>query len=329
MKSHQMVIFGSLSLLALVSCGGTPTIIPTKAVVNSAVVKADKSANLSVSALDNSNAVLRNGALSGVGASVVSVVRNGLTVQAALPTVVATKCGDIQGVAGDITAGILLDASGSMSGTDPLKKRADAAKAFVDRMSGGDRAAVAAFSHPTALVTAPYSEISIFTNNPRFTTDKPALKTAIDTGTAAGGGTPLYESTLEMLDVLKKQGGNNKVAVVLTDGDASNSELQNAINQAKADSTRVFMIALTVGGISTTSKNDMTKIANETNGIYAEVDNATDLNTAFNGVFNATQGAGCINLVLTPPPTAGQTVTGTVNFTVSGVPLSTPYTVKY
>ncbi|PJI51387.1 hypothetical protein CTI14_61350, partial [Methylobacterium radiotolerans] len=42
--------------------------------------------------------------------------------------------------------------------------------------------------------------------------------------------------------------------------------------------------------------------AQQTGGTYALANDAAALNTAFGGVFNATQGAGCIKLVVQPAP---------------------------
>ena len=312
--------------LGLVSCpGGQPAdITPTKGNVNGFALNGDKSANLNVSALDNSNAVLRNGKLTAASVTGASLLSWNVAQQAATPvTAAASVCGDITSQSGSLTAGILLDASGSMASTDPTKQRAVAAKAFVDRLQGSDSAAITSFSGKPQ--TPPYTELTIHQG---FTSDKAALKTAVDVAAVNGGGTPLWRSTTELVDFVSKQSGSNKVGFVLTDGNASDtSQLQAAINAAKTANIRLFMLGL--GTPDSLDVTDMQRAAADTGGLYAVTSSASDLNLVFNGAFNASQGAGCVKLVFTPAPVAGNKITGTLNFSANGVPLSATFTVQY
>ena len=319
--------FASAALtVGLVSCPGPqPTITLTKASVNGFTINGDKSANLNVSALDNSNAVLKNGKLSDASVTAASMLSWKPRQQAEpVPvTASASVCGDITSQSGSLTSGILLDASGSMSRTDPSKQRAVAAKAFVDRLQGSDLAAVTSFSGTAQ--TPPYTELTIHKG---FTADKDQLKTAIDAAAVNGGGTPLWKSTAELVDFVGKQGGSNKIGFVFTDGNADDtSKLQAAIDAANAAKVRLFMLGL--GTPSSLDVADMQRAATDTGGLYAVTSNATDLNLVFNGAFNASQGAGCIKLVFTPAPVAGNKITGTLNFSANGVPLSAAFSVQY
>jgi hypothetical protein len=326
MHTLKLGLAATALTVGLVACPGgnpPPTVTPTKASVNGFTLNADKSANLNVSALDNSNNVLRSGTLSDPSVSGASVLARGVRTLDGTPvTATASVCGNITSVSGALTAGILMDASGSMSDTDPTKLRATAAKAFVDRLQSGDVAAVTSFSSGLD-VTPPYTEITV---HQAFTDNKALLKTAVDAAAVDGGSTPLWVSTKETVDVVQKRGGGNKVALVLTDGAADDADqLQAAINAAKAANVRLLMIGLG----SNLSDADMQRAAADTGGLYAVASDAAGLNTVFNGAFNASQGAGCIKLAFTPQPTAGQKVTGTLSFKANGTTLNTPFNVQY
>lgn len=316
-----------LLTLGLVSCpGGQPAdITPTKGNVNGFAINSDQSANLNVSALDNSNAVLKNGKLTAASVTGASVQSWKVAQQGSTPvTATASVCGDITSQSGSLTAGIMLDASGSMASTDPTKQRGVAAKAFVDRLQGSDAVAITSFSSGKPK-TAPYTQLTVHQG---FSGDKTALKTAVDVAAVASGSTPLWKSTTELVDFVSKQSGSNKVGFVLTDGNADDaSQLQAAIDAAKAAKIRLFMLGLgTPGSLDVV---DMQKAAADTGGLYAVTSSATDLNLVFNGAFNASQGAGCIKLSFTPTPVAGNKITGTLNFSANGVPLSTTFDVQY
>lgn len=328
MTNHLKLGAGAVLLtLGLVSCpGGQPaTITPTKGSVNGFAINTDKSANLNVSALDNSNAVLRSGKLSDTSVTGATLLSWKVAQQAVTPvTAAASVCGDITSQSGALTSGILLDASGSMASTDPTKQRAIAAKAFVDRLQSSDVAAVTSFSSGKP-ITPPYTKLTVHQG---FTDDKAALKTAVDVAAVASGVTPLWKSTTELVDFVKKQGGSNKVGFILTDGNADDSSLlQATIDAAKAANIRLFMLGLGTPGSLDVA--DMQKAATDTGGLYAVTSNAADLNLVFNGAFNASQGAGCVKLVFTPAPVAGNKITGTLNFSANGIALSTPFTVQY
>lgn len=324
----KSVLLAPLTLaLALVACTGPQAPQPpagpnpAKASVNGYVVNADQSVNLNVSALDSQDTVLTSGIISDITVTDTALAQGQLGLQAA-PAVTASKCGDITSVSGDFRAGILLDASGSMADNDPEKKRAEAAKLFIERLSGTAAAAVTSFSGYDA--TSPYTELTVHQD---FTTDKGALKAAVDEAAVAGGGTPLWEATQELVQFVSTKTGN-RVGVVLTDGAANGTDnLAPAIAAAKAAGMRLFMIGL--GSPDDLDTADMQQAAQQTGGTYALANDAAALNTAFGGVFNATQGAGCIKLVVQPAPIAGQILSGRVNFKVNGAALSAPFSVQY
>jgi len=115
---------------------------------------------------------------------------------------------------------LVIDKSGSMAGTflDNTKKTA---KAFIDKLGGGDKVGVITFP---AIQTI--SE---------FTTDFASVKKKIDT-ISADGGTPLYDSIIAGVDKIVKEVGysvGRGAMVVLSDGsdNASTATIQNVINK--------------------------------------------------------------------------------------------------
>jgi len=71
------------------------------------------------------------------------------------------------------------------------------------------------------------------------------------------------------------------------------------------------------------------KLSNATQGADAAAGNAAQHDAAFNNTFNATQGAGCVEVTFTPTPTTGTRVTAPLSFKVNGTHLSTPFNIQY
>ncbi len=326
MRPHLMILSGLSALI--VACGSspaTPAGSPTSATVNGYTF-ADKTAgkvNLSVSALDANKTVLPSG-------TITEATVSGLTVAVTSQTGTASICGQIQGGSGNLKAALVLDSTGSMFLTDPpsttgdftTTQRNQAAKSFVARMGSTDAAAVASFDSNTS-PTSPYLAIKLQQD---FTSNKTSLNTGVNSATFEGGTTPLWDAVFDAADLTGKQSGSNKIALVMTDGgdNSSTKTATDAINEAKAKGVRVYMIGL---GTAIDPTN-MQLVAAQTGGLYAASD-ASQLTGLFNGVFNATQGAGCVQLVFSPVPSAGQKVTGTVSFKVNGVALSSAFEVQF
>jgi VWFA-related protein len=101
-----------------------------------------------------------------------------------------------------ITVALMLDTSNSMVG-DYLQVRA-AARAFVDELWDGDRAAIGTFG----------AEVAV---SPHLTSDKRVLKRVADEEIWPGGGTPLWAGLRAGMMALTGQPGR-RVVLVLTDG---------------------------------------------------------------------------------------------------------------
>jgi|GEM_PF-2468549 len=320
--------------VALAACGGggvNTSAVPTKATVNGFYITPEKKAQLNVSAIDGANKVLTSGTITEV--SVANTTSVSATAAAPLATYAgaATVCGNITAPTGHLAAAVTLDATGSMADTDPpavpndftTTKRNQAAKTFIQRLSANDKAAVSSFDTYTS-ASVSYLAIRIRQD---FTSDKAALGTAVNTATFEGGGTNLWDAAFDSAGLVNTQSTGNKVAVILTDGEnnSGSKTVDDAIARAKANNVRVF----TVGLGSSINATQLQKLSNATQGTYAAAGNAAQLDTAFNNIFNATQGAGCVEVTFTPTPTTGAKVTGTLSFKVNGKLLSTTFNIQY
>jgi Ca-activated chloride channel homolog len=319
-KVHGFLWTSLISAIALVAC---PSPVPSgpapvKATFNG-VKKIDAtkgSAQVSISALDKDNVLLASGTITEPSATIsATLTATGLQARASFQAT-SSVCGGIATTGGNLTAILMLDGSGSMAITDPGELRNQAAKSFVDRMGTADRAAIGSFSSNVVLPV-----------QADLTSDKPRLKTAIDTATYAGGGTNLWGAAFESTNFIAAAAGSGKVAIIFTDGEdngASHSTTE-VISNANNQGVKIYMVGF---GVSTNA-SQMTAVATGTNGIYRGVGSATDLKDLFNTTFNAATASGCIEMQFNPKPTSGTTVNGTLQFKVNGTPLSTPFNINF
>jgi len=174
-----------------------------------------------------------------------------------------------------ITAIVMLDTSGSMTGTISLLKAA--AEQFLIRLLPDDKAAVGAFNDKIELNAG-------FTNN----RDK-LVSQAKDLD--YGNGTRLFDALNESLDALHGIEGR-RVILVFTDGDDTASHIGRGtvLDRARAEEVMVYAIGLQSeyfdGARMVRSKPDssLRKIADETGGGYFELKKTADLGPTFSRV---------------------------------------------
>ena len=332
MMQHKR--FKALSLttvllgLLLAACGsGGPT--PTSAEFGGVTeIRRDADndraeADLSVSALDAEDGVLLSGTIENPEVDEASLTVSGIgSQQQPQYNVSAAVCGNItapQG--GSVTAAITLDGSDSMSNTDPQELRNNAAKAFVARLGSQDQAAVGWFTSGSG--TDPYDVLRVEQN---FTSDQQQLNAAIDRATVAVGLTPLWDASVDTVELLDSVTATNRVAIILTDGFEKGSvgNVQDAVDAANANNTRIYTV-----GLTDAADPNLSRLAADTGGTFQTVVEADDLVGSFSGIFGATQASGCITTIFSPLPPSGTTVEGTINFQVNGTPLGTSFRVRF
>ena len=152
-----------------------------------------------------------------------------------------------------ISVALVIDRSGSMSG-QPLTDAQTAAVSFVNNMQSNDQGALISFDN-------------VVVTNQTFTTDKNALKNAIN-ALVSGNTTAIYDAVYQAVDLTKVQTGR-KAIILMTDGgdNASTHSMSDAINYAIQASLPVYTIGLNIAAGSTYETN-LQQIATQTGGKY-------------------------------------------------------------
>ena len=289
--------------------------------------------NFDVSAVTQNGALLTSGAITepaftglAIGTSPRRLARMRLS---AVVTGIAAVCGPISS-RGTVVAAICLDATGSMSSSDPDTLRSRAAKAFIARMSSGDVAEVSSFDTGTP---ASPGLLAIHTYGGGFGSDHARLFASVDSASFAGGSTPLWDAAYDCAHVDSAQGGANLLALLLTDGgDGSSAKtVVQAENYARQKNVRVYMVGLDVNGaFDDSTEAHMKWLAQETGGFYARADSAGQMSNLFGHVFNASHASGCVSgtfLVDGVVPLPGTIIVGTMSFKVNGTAVTGPFRV--
>lgn len=165
-----------------------------------------------------------------------------------------------------------IDSSGSMSSNDPNELRKDAVKSFIDTLLEKDKGAVVDFDSFARVVVS-------------LTSDKQALKVAVDTIDDFGG-TNIYNALNTALDEVLKGQNSKKYVILLTDGEGTwnDSALQRAIDNE--------VTVYTIGLGSSIDVALLQKIANQTGGKYFHASTADELDDRFGDVADDTTGDG-------------------------------------
>lgn len=319
-----------VTLLAgsLAGCSTSPKI--SSAVVNGySLEKLTGTVNMNVSAFDGAGKLLTQGNISGIGLtglSITSSTYSSVNSTQSTVTGTGTLCGNIASP-GPVNAVITLDATGSMSYTDPQHLRAEAARQFISRMSSLDQAAVSSFESGNP-PTQGFRAIRVWQG---FTADHSVLDSAVASATYEGGSTPLWDASYDAAELLDASGGN-RIALILTDGgnNEGRARVEDAISQAKSRQVKLFMVGL--GATSGIDLSDMQRAAFETGGVFARADDPSGLSGVFNGMFNASKASGCIRVVVRidgNPPPPGAIIAGKLNFRVDGTDVSAPFTIDF
>jgi len=174
-----------------------------------------------------------------------------------------------------ITCVVMLDTSGSMTGTISLLKAA--AEQFLIRLLPDDKASVGAFNDKIEL-------------NAGFTNNRDKLVSQVK-DLDYGNGTRLFDAIGESLEALKGVEGR-RVILVFTDGDDTSSRIGRGtvLDRARANEVMIYAIGLQSeyfdGARMVRSKPDsgLKKLADETGGGYFELKKTADLGPTFSRV---------------------------------------------
>jgi Ca-activated chloride channel family protein len=164
-----------------------------------------------------------------------------------------------------ITLAILIDTSGSM--VEKIEHVHQAAGDFVDSLRDEDRALVIDFDDNVFLIQD-------------LTSDRDLLKAAI-TSTEPIGATSIYDALHASYRKIGSIDGR-KAIVVLSDGEDTSSQFsfRRVLNEAKANSTLIYSIALG-GGVGGARKDVLRELADVSGGRLFVVKRAEDLGDAY------------------------------------------------
>jgi Ca-activated chloride channel family protein len=174
-----------------------------------------------------------------------------------------------------ITVVVMLDTSGSMTGSIPLLK--EAAEQFLIRLLPDDKGRVGAFNDKIQFSS-------------RFTADRDELVHDVKE-LDYGNGTRLWDAVGASLDELKGIEGR-RVVLVFTDGDdtESSTRLGTVLDRARAEEVMIYAIGFESvyfnGQRMVRSRPDggLQKLADETGGGYFELKKTSDLAPTFTRV---------------------------------------------
>ena len=174
-----------------------------------------------------------------------------------------------------ITVVVMLDTSGSMTGSIPLLRAA--AEQFLIRLLPADKGRVGAFNDKIQFSS-------------RFTSDRDQLVSDVK-GLDYGNGTRLWDAVASSLDELKGIEGR-RVILVFTDGDDTTSSvgLGKVTERARTEEVMVYAIGLEstyfngTHMVRSSPDSGLRKIADETGGGYFELKKTADLAPTFTRV---------------------------------------------
>ncbi len=174
-----------------------------------------------------------------------------------------------------ITVVVMLDTSGSMTGSIQLLKQA--AEQFIVRLLPEDKGAVGAFNDKIEL-------------SAQFTNDRDQLITEVR-DLDFGNGTRLFDGIAEGLNQLQGVDGR-KVILVFTDGDDTASRVGRGtiLDRARAEEVMIYAIGLQSEmfdgqrTVRTRPDSALRRLADETGGGYFELKQTSDLGPTFSRV---------------------------------------------
>ncbi|HNH46221.1 MAG TPA: VWA domain-containing protein [Myxococcota bacterium] len=147
---------------------------------------------------------------------------------------------------GKLLVPLVVDQSGSMEDNDPDNLRLAAAESTAEALLAGAPARVALFSFPRTQYLGEFSDSDLHVD---YTDDSEALTAAVESlAGAEGGGTPLYDSLLEVVEhqSAAQEEEEDRVVIVLTDGRDSDSShrMADVVALAEEEEVRIYVAGL-------------------------------------------------------------------------------------
>ncbi len=184
------------------------------------------------------------------------------------------------------SAAVLLDQSSSITDTDPNDSRIQGLKIFFDALGSGDEATLSAFASNGLLPNDPVTfwGEGFLSQGFKYFGDLDNLSAL------AGGGTPLFQSILIMIDFTSNNANNsNKAVVVFTDGSDTEggAATDDIVDFAVSTNVNIF----TVGLGDQVDISILSEIAAKTGGTVMWTEDARQLVSIYSALGNILRGS--------------------------------------
>ncbi len=203
-----------------------------------------------------------------------------------------------------INVGVILDDSGSMGSNDPKELRKSATVSFLNTLGADDKVLLTDYGHTgdhlrdLLCISGGTDEAACSPPKASFSTDKAALIRAASE-IKDGGGTPLFESCVEMMPLVDSVKDGRRGVLLLSDGLPNSDSKRDACHAAaKAAQIPVFTVGL--GPAAEGNKyadpdavKVLRELATETGGSYASANDAAQLDTLFRNMGTALARGSC------------------------------------
>jgi Mg-chelatase subunit ChlD len=212
-----------------------------------------------------------------------------------------------------------MDSSGSMADSDPLRLIVPAGQKFIqitaDRRAGSEYG-IFTFGQGGS---RSFNDTLVLED---FTADTDAAEVAIE-GVSADGGTPLYESALEVLEHFETQRSGadwQRALVLFSDGEPNNGMVSAQQVISRALELQIPLYTMGLGPASQNSPDSrasavavMQELAYTTGGSYVAVTGADDLSQSFENLGVAlASGDVLVSVGFEPQPQSGSRVSGEI-----------------
>jgi hypothetical protein len=239
-----------------------------------------------------------------------AVLASGLKVQVTItsPTpmtveVTSTECTPPDDKAKPTAVGVILDDSGSMSGNDPELRRKTATISFLNTLGAADSVLLTDYGmsaddtlRDLLCVSAGGTDCS--PPKAAFSSDKAALIKATEQIDSSGG-TPLYESCVQMIPLIDTVKDKRRAMLLLSDGEPNEKTQRDAChNAAKAAQIPVYTVGLGPAAEGDPNASDeavkvLRELSTDTNGGYASANDPTQLDKLFQNMGTALAQGSC------------------------------------
>lgn len=265
-----------------------------------------------------------------------AVLDNGLAVgiEITSPAEIATSVSGTQCTVPDatkksISIGVIIDDSGSMSGNDPKDLRKAATISFLDTLGAEDKVLLTDYgpsgSDLRDMLCASLPGASQDACSPpkaAFSADKAALVKAAEL-IESSGGTPLYESCVQMMPLVDSVKEGRRGVLLLSDGLPNSQSKRDACHAAaKAAQIPVFTVGLGPAAegdakVDQDAVKVLRELSTETGGSYASANDASQLDSLFRNMGTALARGSCLTTATLAGAAAkiqpGMKVTGEVS----------------